>query len=142
MDHGLEARVGFVAAHGDAFELLQLAKEVLNEVPPFVDFMVDVQRCLTLRHLRDDDLGPPLVQLVDDPVRIKRLVGKQSVELDALDQRGDAHRVVSVPRQQDKADEIAQSVGQCQDFGRQATPGAANGWLSVPLLRPGHDGEP
>jgi len=28
MDHGLEAVVGFVGAHGDTLELLQLAEEV------------------------------------------------------------------------------------------------------------------
>ncbi len=88
--------------HSDAFELLQLAKEVLDEVPPFVDLTVDVQRFLTLWHLRDDDLGPPLVQLVNNPVRIERLVGDQSVELDTLDQRSDADRIVSVCRSASK----------------------------------------
>ena len=36
MDHRLKARIGLVASHGDAFELLQLAKEVLDQMAPFV----------------------------------------------------------------------------------------------------------
>ena len=136
MDHSLEAPVGFVAAHGDAFELLQLAKVVLDEVPPLVDVTVDVQRCLSLRHLRDDDLGSPLVQPVHDPVRIERLVGNQSVEPDCLDQRGNADRAVPVPRQQDTADEVAQPIGQRQDLGRQAAPGTANGLAFSPPFAP------
>jgi len=30
MDHGGEALIGLVGAHGDAFELLELAEEVLD----------------------------------------------------------------------------------------------------------------
>jgi hypothetical protein len=33
--------VGFVAAHGDAFELLEFAEEVFDQVTPLVDFRVD-----------------------------------------------------------------------------------------------------
>ena len=29
------------AAHGDAFELLELAEEVFDQVPPFVHLLVD-----------------------------------------------------------------------------------------------------
>jgi hypothetical protein len=36
--------VGFVCAHGDAFEFLELAEEVLDQVAPLVDFRVDRQR--------------------------------------------------------------------------------------------------
>ena len=34
MNHGLEARIGFAGSHGDAFELLEFAEEVLYQVPP------------------------------------------------------------------------------------------------------------
>ena len=44
MDHGGEALIGFVGAHGDAFELLELAEEVLDQMAPFVDLGVDRQR--------------------------------------------------------------------------------------------------
>ena len=82
---------------------------------------------------------------MDAKVRIKRFVAKQGVELDTLDQRGDADRVVPVPqrqtlrvsaRQQDKADEIAQSVSQRQVLGRQAASGTANGLAFSPPFAP------
>jgi len=39
MDQGGEALIGFVGSHGDAFELLELAEEVLDQVAPFVHFL-------------------------------------------------------------------------------------------------------
>ena len=45
MDHGREALIGFVGAHGDAVELLELAEEVLDQMAPLVHLGVDRQRC-------------------------------------------------------------------------------------------------
>ena len=42
MDHGFEALIGLVGAHGDALELLELAEEVLDQMAPFVHFGVDL----------------------------------------------------------------------------------------------------
>ena len=36
--------VGFVRAHGDAFELLELAEEVFDQVPPLIEFGLERQR--------------------------------------------------------------------------------------------------
>ena len=44
MDHGGEALIGFVGAHGDTFELLELAEEVLDQMTPFVHLVVDGER--------------------------------------------------------------------------------------------------
>jgi len=85
MDHGCEACVGFVAAHGNALELFQLAEEVLDQMAPFVDLGVDGERRLALWPLRDDDLRATLIQLCNEPVGIERLVGDQTIEFDTLD---------------------------------------------------------
>ena len=53
---GGEALVGFVGAHGDAFEFLELAEEILDQVTPLVDFGVDRQRRGAPWMLRDHDL--------------------------------------------------------------------------------------
>ena len=47
IDHRFEAAVGLVASHGDALEFLQLAEEVLDQVAPFVNLLVDIEglRC-------------------------------------------------------------------------------------------------
>jgi hypothetical protein len=39
-----EALVGFVCAHGDAFEFLELAEEVLDQVSPLIELGVDTVR--------------------------------------------------------------------------------------------------
>ena len=85
MDHGCEALVGFVSAHGDAFELLQLAEEVLDEVTPLVDVEVDPQRRNASWVLRDDDLGAALVQVGDDSVAVEGFVGDQAAEIAAVE---------------------------------------------------------
>ena len=41
VDHCGEALIGLVGAQRDAFELLELAEEVLDQVTPFVDLFVD-----------------------------------------------------------------------------------------------------
>jgi hypothetical protein len=110
MDHRLEACIGFVAAHCDAFELLQFAEEILHEVPPFVDFLIERDGFGPSRVLRDDDPGTTFVQLSDDPVGIEGLVGDQIVELKPINERGDANRVVSLPGHENEADEIAKRI--------------------------------
>ncbi len=121
MNHGLEARIGFAGSHGDSFELLEFAKEVLDQVTPLVDLRIYVQRLETPWVLRDNDLRSALIHVLDDPVRIKGLVGDQSTELNTRDERGNADGIEALSRQQDKAHQITQSVGQGYDFGRHAT---------------------
>src|SRR5215213_139256 len=142
MDHGGETRICFVAAHGHALELLQLAEEVLDQVSPLIDIEVYVERRATLWPLRDHHLRAALVQLRDDPVGVERFVSNETAELDVFDQRFHANRVVALTWQQDEPYEIAQRVGQRQDLGRQATARLANGLALSPLLRPGHGGGP
>lgn len=43
IDHGAEAFVCFVGPHCDAFEFLELAEEVLDQMPPFIDFPIQQQ---------------------------------------------------------------------------------------------------
>jgi hypothetical protein len=49
--------IGLVGAHGDALELLELAEEVFDEMPPFVHLLVDGERLCAARMLGNDDLG-------------------------------------------------------------------------------------
>jgi hypothetical protein len=72
-----EAVVGFVCAHGDAFEFLELAEEVFDQVAPLVDFRVDRQRRGAPWMLRDDDLGVALAEVGDDGIAVKGLIGDE-----------------------------------------------------------------
>lgn len=115
---------------------LSLRKEVFDQVPPFVDVQINLQGLTAPRMLRNHDFGPAFVQVSDNGVGIKGLVrypamvflrtmrgGDQSVEGHALDQGGSASGVIALSGQQIEADEIAQSVGQREDFGRHAPSG-------------------
>ena len=53
----MEALVGFVGAHGDAFEFFEFTEEVLDEMTPFVHLGVDLERDGAPRVLRNHDLG-------------------------------------------------------------------------------------
>lgn len=136
MDHGSEARVGLVATHRHSLELLEFAEEVFDQVPPLVDVEIDGDGSYPLRPLRNHDLCSALVQLRDDPVGVKRLVGDQSVELDALDQRRDPDRVVSLIRQENKPHKVAQRIGERQDFGCQAATRLADSLALSPPFAP------
>jgi hypothetical protein len=136
MDDGGEAFVGFVGAHGDAFELLELGEEVLDEMAPFVHFDVDRQLLGSTGMLRDDDLDAPLLEIVDDGVAVEGFVGDQGAEAQSVDQWRHADGVEPVTGQENKAHEIAERVGQRQDLGRQAALGAADGLALSPPFAP------
>jgi hypothetical protein len=56
MDHCGEALIGLVGAQRDAFELLEFAEEVFDQMTPFVHFFVDGERSCAARMLGDDGL--------------------------------------------------------------------------------------
>jgi hypothetical protein len=136
VDHRLEAAVCLVTSHCYAFEFLQLAEEILDQVAPFVDVLVDVERLGAPLMLRDDDLRPAFVQVFDDPVGIESLVGDQAAEFDTLDQGRDADGVEAVAGQQDKPHQIAERVGQREDFGGPAPLRLPDGLILGPPFAP------
>src|SRR5208282_5890801 len=136
MDDGFKALVGFIGAHGDSLEFLEFAKEVLDEVPPFVEFGVERQGRRAPWMLRDDDLGAALVQASDDTIAVERLVGDQSIEGEAVDERGNADRIETMAGQENEAHEIAERIGEGEDLGRHAALGAADGLALSPPFAP------
>ena len=136
VDHRLEAAVCLVASHCYAFEFLQLAEEILDQVAPFVDLLVDVERHGSPRMLRDDDLRLALVQVFDDPIGIEGLVADQAAEFDVLDQGRDAGGVEAMARQQDEPYQIPECVGQREDFGGPAAFRFADGLIFGPPFAP------
>ena len=120
MDHGGEALIGFVGAERDAFELLELAEEVFDQMPPFVHFLVNGKRFCPARMLGDDDFGAARVEIGDDGVAVERLVGDQRAESDALKERRNANRIETLSGHEREAHEIAERIGERQDFGGHA----------------------
>jgi len=77
--------------------------------------------------LRDDDLCAPRVEVGDDGVAVKGLIGDQRVESDALDKRRNANRIETLSRHEREAHKIAERIGERQDFGGHAAFRAADG---------------
>ena len=101
----------FVAAHGDTLEFFEFAEEVLDEVTPLVHFGVDDERLGSAGMLGDHDLGMACVEISHDGVTVECRIGDERTEVAILQQWFDPDRVVALPGQQNKPDEIAERVG-------------------------------
>ena len=84
--------------------------------------------------LRNDDLAPRSFNSAMIASLSKAFVSDQSAELDAVDQGGDAHSVEAMPRQELKANQIAERIGERQDF--DAALGSAYGLARSPPFAP------
>src|SRR5258708_7896374 len=124
------------ARMGDAFELFEFTEEVLDEMTPFVHLGVDLEGDGAARMLRNYDLGTALIEIGDDVVAVEGLVGDQRAEFDPLDERRNADGIEALSRQQHESNEVAQGVGEGQDFGRHAALGFADGLAPSPPFAP------
>lgn len=121
---------------------LSLRKQVLDQMTPFVHLRAERMGLSPTRVLGDDDLGAVIVQISDDGVAVEGLVGDQSAESDAVDERWYADGTEAVAGQQDEAHKVAERVGERGDFGGHAALGTAYGLALSPLLRLGRVGGP
>ena len=142
MDHGGEALIGFVGAERDAFELLELAEEVFDQMPPFVHLLVNGKRFCPARMLGDDDFGAARVEIGDDGVAVERLVGDQRAE--ATPSRSGATPTVSkrCPGMSVKRTRLPSASVSARILVVMPPFDRPMAWLEVPLLRPVRDGEP
>ena len=136
VDHRLETAVCLVASHCYALEFLQPAEEVLDQVAPFVNVLVDVERFGAPGMLRDYDLRLAFVHVCDDPVGIKSLVSDQAPEFEVLDQGRDADGVEAMAGEQNEPHQIPKRVGQREDFGGPAALRLADGLIFGPPFAP------
>src|SRR6266849_208012 len=136
MDVCGEALIGFVCAHCDAFEFLELAEEILDQVTPHVDLGVDRQGRGAPWMLGDDDLGAALVEVGNDGIAVEGLVGDEAVKGETVDERSNADRIETMAGHENEADEITKRVGQRQNFGRHAAFGTADGLVLRPPFAP------
>jgi hypothetical protein len=112
MDICGETLIGFVCAHGDAFELLELAEEVFDQMTPIVDFRVDRQRRRASWMLRDNDLSAALVAVGNDGIAVEGLVRDEAIKGEAVDKQSDSDRIKTMAGHENEAHEIAERIGQ------------------------------
>jgi hypothetical protein len=128
--------IGFVGAERDALELFEFAKEVLDQMTSLVNLGVNFQGLGAAWMLRDDDLGPALVQICNDRIAVEGFVGDQATKLDPFDQWRHADGVEAMPGQQHKANQTSKGVCERQYLGGHAALGATYGLARSPPFAP------
>lgn len=136
MDHGAEAGIGLLVAHGEAAEVFEFLEEILDQVAPSVFHPVDLQRLQAAAPLADHDLRPARPQLFVQPVAVKGAVGEQGAEGEPLQQGQHGAGLEMLPGQEHEADQVAEPVGERHDLGRHGAGGAAYSLTESPPFAP------
>jgi hypothetical protein len=121
-----EVRGGLVVAGGHTPVPLYLAEEVLDEVSSPVELATELALVVPIRFRRDYDFHAPLLDLVDDSIRIVALVGDEAL---ALRRRYESRRlgdVVDVPRREMDVEGTTETVHESVDFGGETSARASN----------------
>ena len=135
---GQEASGGLVVASGNGPELLELGKEVLDQMPGLVEVCVKGARCRAGFTRGDDRRLTGFGQRREHAlVRIERLVGNERLGLQRGQQRIRSGQVVLLTTGEMKASWIAECIHQGVDLGGQPA-------LAAPdrLVRPSFLGAP
>ena len=127
MDDGFKALVGFIGAHGDSLEFLEFAKEVLDEVPPFVELASSGRGnarlgCCEMTILAPRSFRPAIIRLLSNALSaINPSKARPSMS--------GATPAVSktMAGQKNEEHEIAERIGEGGYSGRHAALGAADG---------------
>ena len=119
MEGSAEAGVRLVVAGCYPAKLLEIAEEVLNQMPPAVHGEVAWDMGGAVRLGRNDGQRPPFIEFRPDPVDVESLVGQEGIEFDAGDEWFYADAVMPLAREQDEAGQVAQGIDKSDDLGRQ-----------------------
>ena len=91
---------------------------------------------VAIRLRRDDGDRAAFIESGAQGVLVERLVGDESLKIDARDERLDADAVVTLAGQQDKARQIAQRIDESDDLGGQPSTRPADGLILSPPFAP------
>src|SRR5262245_19238407 len=136
MDGGSVAGRGLVVARGDAPELLEPLKAVLDEVAPLVHLGVMRDRRFAVLLGRNDGDHAALVQAGAQGVTVERFVGDESIEIDVSDQRLDADAVMALAGKKNKVGEVSQRIDESHDLDRQPAARLADRLVLSPPFAP------
>jgi hypothetical protein len=119
VDHRAVAVVDLLVARCYSAKLLELAEEVVDQMPPFVHLEVAIEGLLSRGFWRSDGDGAPVVELGAQPIVVKGLVGEQSAERDIQNQRFDANAVEALTGHENEARGGAAKLRWASSKGRQ-----------------------
>src|SRR5215212_1544665 len=132
---GQEASCGLVVAGGNGPKLLELGKEVLDQMPGLVEVFVKGARCRPGFPRWDDRRLAGLGQRFEHAlVRIERLVGNERLGLKLWEQGIRSDQIVRLTAGQMEADRIAERIHQRVDLGGQPALATANGLVFAKCL--------
>jgi hypothetical protein len=118
MDGGSKAYVSFIVAGGDAPELLEPLKTVLDEMSPFVHLGIVRDGRFAICLGGNDGGCTSFVQGGAQTVGVESFVADERREIDTLDQWLSANGVMALTRQKHEANEITERICERHDLGR------------------------
>ena len=117
-------------------EFFDLCEEILDHVPPLIGVLIVIAQDLAVRFRWDDRAGTARVEFREKPVGIECLVGQESIEGNAIDQRFDALHVVGLTGQENEVGQVSERVDQSNDLGGQSAARAPDGLILSPPFAP------
>lgn len=135
LDHGEEVFGQFVVAGGNPAEVLQLGEEALDQVPLAVEPSAEVRFCSAVGLWRDVGERPFLAERRPDAIRVVGLVRQHDCpSANMIEQTVGGLAIMALPGGQAQPDRAALPVDDRVDFGREATSGATETMISIPLF--------
>lgn len=134
-DEAEVVEVVFLEPRGDCAEMLEFAKEALDQIAVAIEPRTEGWHVRPVRHGLDIGPGAPFGHLRAQGVAVVTSVGKQDLpRLDRVEQVGRGATVVRLALAQLERDRVAVGVHHGMDFGRQSAARAphASGCIEVP----------
>src|SRR3954452_17356020 len=132
---GQETLRGLVVASGNGPELLELGKEVLDEVARLVEVFVEGPRCLAaLARWDHRRLAGFSERLEHALVRIERFVGNERLGFKLWEQGIGSGQIMLLTAGEMKAGRIAERIDGGVNFGAQPSARAPDGLILTPLF--------
>ena len=105
-------------------------------MPPRVGVFIIITQEFPVCFGRDDRAGAAHIEFFEHPIRVERLIGQESVEVHAIDQRLDPLYVVGLAGQENKVGKVAERIDQSNDLGGQSAARAPDGLILSPPFAP------
>ena len=124
-----EVSCGFVVACGDASKELELGKEVLDQVPCFVEFLVVLALLFPVFLGRNDSFFACLFERLQHPlVRVEALVGDHRFSFELRQQHIGTVQIAGLAFGEMETERVAERIDRGVDLAAQAAFAAPDGF--------------